>query len=129
MKKIFLIERQEPTQGSHGKGPWMGYQSCGASTLVGGMFRVGQGWLTRMSASMISLQICRLEALVTSRNRSLVVFLILKRNWEDFRKEPSYHKQTPSTLMSLLQKTPWWHTDPDMASPRGAAHERQQRCR
>lgn len=77
------------------KGHGWGHQSCGASALVGGMRRVGQGWLTRMSASIISLQICRLAALVTSRNRSLVVFLILKRNWEDFRKEPSYHKQTP----------------------------------
>lgn len=84
----------------------MGHQSCGVSALVGGMRRVGQGWLTRMSASMISLQICRLAALVTSRNRSLVVFLILKRKWEDFKKEPSYHKQMPSALMSPLQKTP-----------------------
>lgn len=34
---------------------------------------------------MASLQICRLVALVTSKNRSEVVFLILKRNQQDFR--------------------------------------------
>ena len=53
----------------------------------------------------MSLQICRLAALVTSRNRSQVVFLILNRNQKDFRKESRYHKQRPATARSDLQKT------------------------
>lgn len=43
--------------------------------------------LTRMRASMMSLHICRLVALVTSKNKSEVVFLILERNQKDFRKK------------------------------------------
>lgn len=51
---------------------------------------------------MASLQICRLVALVTSKNRSEVVFLILKRNQRDFRE--SNQKWTPATPTVIRRK-------------------------
>lgn len=60
-----------------------GWQSTGQVTCS--PWLRPRGLLTRTRASMTSLQICRLVALVTSKNRSEVVFLILKRVWEEFR--------------------------------------------
>lgn len=42
----------------------------------------------------MSLQICRLAALVTSRNRSQVVFFIFKRNQKGSGRESSYPEWT-----------------------------------
>lgn len=67
--------------------------------------RLEAGLLTKTRASMMSLQICRLVALVTSKNKLEVVFLILKRN-EHFRKEESYQQQTPATATLNLGKPP-----------------------
>lgn len=63
------------------------------SQCLGGWHAQGGAGLAHQD-ECVHMQICRLWR--SSLQKQITCgFLILKRNWEDFRKEPSYHKQTP----------------------------------
>lgn len=96
---------------------------------------LSRGWagsLTRMRVSMTSLQICRLVALVTSKNRSLVVFLILKE--VRFQKRRELSRADVSHATGILRRAekqsgPEPRPDPPPRRPASTHSSRERRAR
>ena len=122
MKNIFLIQREKPTQGSHGKGPWLGHQSCGASDLVGGM-RGGGAGLAHQDECVHDI-FANLQAGGARHFQKQITcgFLNLKKKMGRFQERTKLSQADAISSDVSSAENPLWHMDPDVAPPRGTAH-------
>lgn len=115
MKKIFLIEREKRTQGSHGKGPWMG-PSVPWRQCLGGWHAQGGAGLAHQDECVHNI-LANLQAGGARHFQKQITcgFLNLKKKLGRFQERTKLSQADASALMSLLQETPcgtWTQTWP-----------------